>query len=48
MMHYFGYLRRDPDAAYQNWITILTTTGDSRNVTGGFISSPEYRARFGQ
>jgi hypothetical protein len=48
VMHYFGYLRRDPDGAYQTWITILTNTGDSRNVTSGFINSPEYRARFGQ
>ncbi len=48
VMHYFGYLRRDPDAAYQTWITILTTTGNSRNVTDGFINSPEYRARFSQ
>jgi hypothetical protein len=48
VMHYFGYLRRDPDAAYQTWITILTTTGDSWKVTEGFINSPEYRARFGQ
>ncbi len=48
VMHYFGYLRRDPDAAYQTWITILTTTGDSRNVTNGFVNSAEYRARFGQ
>jgi uncharacterized repeat protein (TIGR01451 family) len=48
VMHYFGYLRRDPDASYQDWINILTSTGDSRNVTSGFINSPEYRARFGQ
>jgi VCBS repeat-containing protein len=48
VMHYFGYLRRDPDAAYQGWINILNSTGDSRNVTSGFINSPEYRARFGQ
>jgi hypothetical protein len=47
-MHYFGYLRRDPDAFYQDWITILTNTGDIRNVTSGFINSSEYRARFGQ
>jgi hypothetical protein len=47
-MHYFGYLRRDPDAQYQVWINILNSTGDSRNVTSGFINSPEYRARFGQ
>jgi Calx-beta domain len=48
VMHYFGYLRRDPDAAYQGWINILNSTGDSRNVTSGFINSPEYRSRFGQ
>ena len=48
VMHYFGYLRRDPDAAYQDWITIYNQTGDSRNVTNGFINSQEYRARFGQ
>jgi hypothetical protein len=47
VMHYFGYLRRDPDAFYQDWITILNQTGDSRNVTNGFVNSLEYRARFG-
>jgi hypothetical protein len=48
VMHYFGYLRRDPDAFYQGWINILNSTGDIRNVTSGFINSAEYRARFGQ
>ncbi|MBA3754014.1 MAG: hypothetical protein H0X01_07750, partial [Nitrospira sp.] len=48
VMHYFGYLRRDPDGEYQKWITTLTVTGDSRKVTEGFINSTEYRARFGQ
>jgi hypothetical protein len=48
VMHYFGYLRRDPDAAYQDWINIYNQTGDSRNVTNGFVNSPEYRARFSQ
>lgn len=48
VMHYFGYLRRDPDAAYQDWINIFNQTGDSRNVTNGFVNSPEYRSRFGQ
>ncbi|HVG34794.1 MAG TPA: FG-GAP-like repeat-containing protein [Pyrinomonadaceae bacterium] len=48
VMHYFGYLRRDPDAAYQDWINIYNQTGDSRNVTNGFVNSPEYRNRFGQ
>jgi hypothetical protein len=48
VMHYFGYLRRDPDAAYQDWIGIYNQTGDSRNVTNGFVNSQEYRARFSQ
>jgi hypothetical protein len=48
VMHYFGYLRRDPDGSYQGWINILNSTGDSRNVTSGFINSAEYRSRFGQ
>jgi hypothetical protein len=47
VMHYFGYLRRDPDSFYQDWINILTSTGDSRNVTNGFVNSAEYRMRFG-
>jgi uncharacterized repeat protein (TIGR01451 family) len=46
VMHYFGYLRRDPDAAYQDWINIYNQTGDSRNVTNGFVNSAEYRSRF--
>jgi hypothetical protein len=48
VMHYFGYLRRDPDGAYQDWINIYNQTGDSRNVTNGFVNSQEYRNRFGQ
>jgi lysophospholipase L1-like esterase len=48
VMHYFGYLRREPDAFYQDWINILNSTGDSRNVTNGFVNSTEYRMRFGQ
>ncbi|HVG31484.1 MAG TPA: NF038122 family metalloprotease [Pyrinomonadaceae bacterium] len=48
VMHYFGYLRRDPDAAYQDWINIFNQTGDSRNVTNGFVNSLEYRNRFSQ
>ncbi|MBA3766097.1 MAG: hypothetical protein H0W99_03740, partial [Acidobacteria bacterium] len=47
VMHYFGYLRRDPDGLYQEWITIYNQTGDSRNVTNGFVNSAEYRMRFG-
>jgi hypothetical protein len=48
VMHYFGYLRRDPDGAYQDWINIFNQTGDSRNVTNGFVNSQEYRNRFSQ
>jgi hypothetical protein len=47
VMHYFALLRRDPDALYQNWVTIFQNTGSFREVTNGFINSPEYRARFG-
>ena len=46
VMHYFGYLRREPDASYQDWINILNNQGLGV-VTNGFINSSEYRARFG-
>jgi hypothetical protein len=47
VMQYFGYLRRDPDASYLNWIQELNTTGNSRNMINGFVNSPEYFLRFG-
>ena len=47
VMQYFGYLRRDPDASYLNWIQELDTTGNSRNMINGFVNSLEYRFRFG-
>ena len=47
VMQYFGYLRRDPDAAYLTWIQELNTTGNSRNMINGFVNSPEYFQRFG-
>ncbi len=47
VMEYFGYLRRDPDAAYLAWITTLDQTGDSRVMVTGFVNSLEYRQRFG-
>ena len=47
VMQYFGYLRRQPDALYLNWIAHLDATGDYRSMTDGFINSLEYRARFG-
>jgi hypothetical protein len=47
VMQYFGYLKRDPDALYLDWIAHLDSTGDSRNMINGFINSVEYRRRFG-
>ena len=47
VMQYFGYLRRDPDALYINWIQVLETTGDFRGMVNGFVNSLEYRLRFG-
>jgi uncharacterized repeat protein (TIGR01451 family) len=44
---YFAYLRRDPDAQYLVWLNQLNTTGNYRDMIGGFIGSPEYRHRFG-
>jgi hypothetical protein len=49
---YFGYLRRDPDdAGYAFWLAKLNQfNGDfvAAEMVLAFISSPEYRARFGQ
>jgi hypothetical protein len=47
VMEYFGYLRRDPDALYLNWIDVLDQGGDSRGMVDGFVNSTEYRLRFG-
>ena len=47
VMEYFGYLRRDPDALYLNWIQVLDQTGDPRHMVEGFVNSLEYRGRFG-
>ena len=50
-MEYFGYLRRDPDAAGFNfWLNKLNSfNGDFRasEMVKAFISSGEYRERFG-
>ena len=46
VMQYFGYLRRQPDALYFNWIAHLEATGDYRSMIHGFINSIEYGARF--
>jgi hypothetical protein len=46
VMQYFGYLRRDPDALYVDWIKTLNETGDYRRMINGFVNSTEYRNRF--
>jgi hypothetical protein len=49
VMQYFGYLRRDPDILYLQWIqTMQQTGGDYRKMIDGFVNSAEYRRRFGQ
>jgi hypothetical protein len=51
-MEYFGYLKRDPDdAGYAFWLSKLNEFGGdfiNAQMVLAFISSPEYRARFGQ
>ena len=51
LMEYFGYLRRDPDAAgYDFWLTKLNNfNGDfvKAEMVKAFLSSSEYRQRFG-
>jgi hypothetical protein len=48
VMEYFGFLRRDPDAAYQGWIDQFNHSNSYRLVIGGFVNSTEYSIRFGQ
>ncbi|HVQ40085.1 MAG TPA: DUF4214 domain-containing protein, partial [Pyrinomonadaceae bacterium] len=51
-LEYFGYMQRDPDdAGYAFWLGKLNTFGGNfvnAEMVLAFISSPEYRARFGQ
>lgn len=47
VMEYFGYLHRDPDALFVNWLNLLNQTGDFRTLVNGFVNSQEYRQRFG-
>ena len=47
VMEYFGYLRRQPDAFYLDWITALDLGGDARTMVNGFVNASEYRQRFG-
>jgi hypothetical protein len=49
VMQYFGYLRRDPDKFYLDWIAIMNQNpANYRNMVSGFMNSTEYKARFGQ
>lgn len=48
-LHYFGYLRRDPDSGgFGGWVNSLAKTRDVGRVTSGFVNSIEYRQRFFQ
>ena len=46
VMEYFGYLRRDPDAFYLDWLDVINQTNDPRGMVTGFVTSVEYRQRF--
>jgi hypothetical protein len=47
VMQYFGYLRRNPDKFYLDWIQIMNQDpANYRNMVNGFMNSTEYRARF--
>ncbi|MFN2455881.1 MAG: DUF4214 domain-containing protein [Pyrinomonadaceae bacterium] len=51
LMQYFGYLRRDPDAGgYNFWLDVLNNRvpNNYRAMVRAFITSAEYRQRFGQ
>ena len=50
-MEYFGYLQRDPDqGGYNFWLGKLNQFGNwvDAQMVLAFITSPEYRSRFGQ
>ena len=51
LMQYFGYLRRDLDAAgYDFWLDVVTNRepGNYRGMVCAFITAAEYQQRFGQ
>ncbi|MFZ0751343.1 MAG: S8 family serine peptidase [Pyrinomonadaceae bacterium] len=47
VMEYFGYLRRQPDGSYIDWLNYLNSSGDYRGMINGFMNSAEYVLRFG-
>ena len=49
-MQYYGYLKRDPEPeGFNAWLNYLNANAnDFRTMVNGFVSSREYRSRFGQ
>lgn len=49
-MQYFGYLRRDPETeGFDAWLGVIERNpADYRTMVHGFVTSVEYRLRFGQ
>lgn len=47
IQQYFGYLRRDADISYLDWIKTFNDTDSYRTMINGFLNSKEYRLRFG-
>jgi hypothetical protein len=47
ILQYFGYLRRDADISYLEWIKTYNDTNSYRVMINGFLNSKEYRQRFG-
>jgi len=46
---YVLYLKRDPDpGGFNVWLNQLNQDNDYNRVISGFLTSTEYRARFGQ
>ncbi|MCA1622164.1 MAG: hypothetical protein LC795_23410 [Acidobacteria bacterium] len=46
LVHFFGYLGRDPDPeGYDFWLGVLTRNGDHRALSRAFMESDEYRGR---
>lgn len=48
-MQYMGYLRRNvDDPGFNFWLGVLNTNNDQNQMVNAFITSGEYRERFGQ
>jgi hypothetical protein len=52
LLHYFGYLHRNPDESpdknldgFNFWVRELEVSGDVRRLTQGFMASGEYKDR---